>query len=99
MMKPFYIHKQTPGGKFNGFTARIEPASDPRAVNVMVAFCSRKDNFVKAIGRNVAEQQGFTQINKRYLPEFLGQLYAKSWGEMNPKGFGELFNYVLKYVV
>lgn len=100
-MKPFFIHKQTPGGKFNGFTAKVEPTDNPRTVNVAVCFCSRKDNFVKAVGRNVAEQQTFNEINKRQLPDWLSKQYEHAWVGGNVSWFNntEAWYYVLKYVV
>ena len=98
-MKQFFIHKQTPYGKFNGFTAKVEPADNPRTVKVAVAFCSKKDKFCKATGRNVVEQQTFTEINKRYLPTWLGRQYATSGGYIPGEWSDIVFYYALKYVV
>lgn len=97
-MKQFFIHQQTPHGKFNGFTAKVEPTDNPRTIMVAVAFCSKKDHFCKATGRNVVEQRTFTEINKRHLPDWLGQQFCAAWGysEVNA---GYTFYYTLKYVV
>jgi hypothetical protein len=97
-MKQFYIHKQTPYGKFNGFTAKVEPTDNPRTVKVAVAFCSKKDHFCKATGRNVVEQHTFTEINKRSLADWLGKQEDAAWGQSGMFS-GVSFLYTLKYVV
>jgi hypothetical protein len=95
-MKQFFIHKHTPYGKFNGFTAKVEPTDNPRTVKVAVAFCSKKDKFCKATGRNVVEQHTFTEINKRHLADWLNEQGTVAWGyQTNVIGF----YYALKYVV
>lgn len=98
-MKPFYIHKQTPGGKFNGFTAKVEPTGNPQTVKVAVAFCSRKDNFVKSVGRDVAEQQAFNEINKRQLPDWLNQQELHCFPRLSEYLTVSHWYYALKYVV
>lgn len=97
-MKQFFIHHQTPHGKFNGFTAKVEPTDNPQTVKVAVAFCSKKDRFCKATGRNVVEQHTFTEINKRHLPDWLGQHGCTAWGYTSVNA-GYPFYYTLKYVV
>ena len=98
-MKQFFIHKQTPYGKFNGFTAKVEPTDNPRTVKVAVAFCSKKDHFCKKTGRDVVEQHTFTEINKRTLPDWLARQQEHVLGHEQMLYTQHMYYYVLKYVV
>lgn len=100
--KPFFVHQQTnpaaarcPGQsrRPRAFTAFVQPADNPREVLVQVAFCSQKDDFVKAVGRTEALAKPTTTINARNLPEWLQEQALKL-----PYGFRP-YTYILKYVV
>jgi hypothetical protein len=61
LIRERFIHCQTPGKKFNGFSVYFWPhETDPTCVSYSVAMCSKHDHFCKAKARevcfNAAEQ-------------------------------------------
>lgn len=77
-----FIHHQTPGGKFNGFSVLLSPNMiDPTSVYVGVTFCSHSDQFCKAAARDVLlhsfEHESIRIVD---LPKFLAECVAKCCG-------------------
>lgn len=78
-----FIHHQTPGDRFNGFSVLMSPApSDrPSEVYVAVTYCSKEDQFCKATARDVLQHDFEHQlIPIVLLPHFLAECEARSWG-------------------
>lgn len=107
--KPFYIHhnnnvcvkKLTAAERQfrRGFTAKVEPGTTPRTVKVAVAFCSMRDEFVKALGRSTVEALPREEINVRHLPKWLLDQHQQCLWAGNHAWDQDKYNYALKYVV
>ena len=75
VVRYFHIRRGTKGGacvKVTGDTGIVGQ------VDVQVAQCSKKDNYVKAIGRAEAAKAPTKVVPLRYLPQELGRIQAKS---------------------
>lgn len=75
VIRYFHIRTGTKGGAtvcVSGDTAF------PTQVDVQYALCSRKDNYVKKIGRSQAEKAPVKVVPLRYLPQELGRIQAKA---------------------
>ncbi len=109
MFKPFFVHfnrpvRRTDSSKLRhlprGFTIKVSPGDEPRTVKVQTAWCSARDEFVKAQGRQFAEAAAVNVINPRELPKFVADAEDKCYGLTKPALFGEETRlYLLKYVV
>ncbi len=77
-----YIHKQTPGGKKNGFSVLLSPAENPNEVNVSVTFCSKNDQFCKRTAREELRSITPTPMPMLEVPKMLASCNAFSrWGD------------------
>ena len=102
-----------PNRNARGFTALISPCVieqfdpesgekigervDHRQVNVQVAFCSPKDQFVKELGRQFAMSAKIETINKRELPELMNTCENEMW-EFHREARGH-WDWILKHVI
>jgi len=71
----FHLRKGTKGG------ATVMVTGDANAlgqVDVQFAQCSKKDNYVKAIGRGEAAKAPVKVVALRYLPQELGRIAEKA---------------------
>lgn len=73
-----YFHIRT--GTKGGATVKVvgDPVASLGQVEVQYALCSRKDNYVKKIGRSQAESAPIKIVPLRYLPQELGRIQAKA---------------------
>lgn len=98
--KPFYVHvnfnKPGPleGRVFRAATLLISPDENDQMCQVQVAVCSKKDEFVKALGRNYAQTAPYTKVNKRQLPATVAGI-ANSC-DKSKRFAGYDFNYLLR---
>lgn len=75
-----YIHKQTPGGKKNGFSVLLSPAENPNEVGVSVTFCSAKDQFCKRTAREELRSIIPTPVPVLEVPKALSECLAYACG-------------------
>lgn len=100
--RSFYIHCNKAPGTYagnssRGFTALISPVEDDRKCRVSFAFCNKKDQFVKAEGRQVANGSIVAAtINKRNLHHALENAARDVCDMLVEDGH---FLYTLKYVI
>ena len=73
--KPFFVHEHREPGPLpnrgaRGFTVFVEPdALNPQNILVRTAFCSPKDQFCKAKGREIAKgKHGLLSMRPQMLP-------------------------------
>lgn len=84
-------------GMFSHGGATVKVTGDTTTVgqvDVQVAHCSRKDNYVKKVGRDVVERQPTKIVPLRYLPQELSRIsdsVAKNTGDWTD------FSYAIKY--
>lgn len=102
--KPFYIHEHGKYfTKYRGLTAYISPSDNLRQIYVQAAFCSKKDQFCKRIGREQAQLAKAELINTRQLPRWIetqkAALYGEDPNEEYIKNRLIFSNHYLKYVV
>lgn len=106
MFKPFFVHFNRPVSKADssrlrhsprGFTAYIQPSALERHVQVQVAWCSAKDEFVKKDGRSYATQADIVAFNPREIPKLMAQCTNTCWAEEVYEERDYL--YLLKYIV
>lgn len=86
-----FFHIRT--GKKGGATVRV--AGDTESigtVDVQFSLCSKKDNFVKAIGRSCAEKAPVKVVPLRFLPRELGVISDKA-----KRAFNDDFTFAIKY--
>lgn len=95
--KPFFVHHQVPhyalkqpSSRRRGFTAFVSPGPD-RTINVQVAFCGKKDEFVKKLGREQALSSKSVNINARHLASFLEDAAMEV-------GYFKEYTYLYKYL-
>ena len=89
VVRYFHIRTGTKGG------ATVCVKGDTNAlgqVDVQYSLCSKKDNFVKAMGRSFAEKAPIKIVPLRYLPQELERIRIKA------KAFHATdFSYTIKY--
>ena len=77
--KPRYIHKQTPGGKKNGFSVLLSPAENPNEVGVSVTFCSKNDQYCKRTAREELRSIIPTPVPVLEVPKMLAECMLFSY--------------------
>ena len=102
VFKSFYVHYNLVPGKLSGraprgFTLKVSPDEEnPRLIYVQGTWCSNKDEFNKAVGREMADMGERVSYNKRRLPELAASMRAVvDDAELNESEY----LYLLKYVV
>lgn len=94
----FHIRGATHKG---GATVRVVgDMAKPGNVDVQVAVCSRKDNFCKKTGRDLAEKASIKAVPLRYLPQELARIEDKLIAEkrIRPSAtYGLDFSFATKY--
>jgi hypothetical protein len=86
-----YFHIRT--GTKGGATVCVKGDTDfPSQVDVQYSLCSRKDNFIKAMGRSLAEKAPTKIVPLRYLPQELQRVADKAKSRLR----GD-FTYAIKY--
>jgi hypothetical protein len=74
-----YFHVRRGNSTHGGATVRVVgDTSQVGQVDVQVAFCSKKDNFCKHVGRETANKQPIKVVPLRYLPQELARIGAKA---------------------
>lgn len=67
-----YLHVQTPGGKFNGFSVFFYPHDDDDSkVNIMTTFCSSGDQFCRRTARVELQQKQEESVPVSHFPNVL----------------------------
>jgi hypothetical protein len=103
--KPFFVHKNYQDvtglpakhrSKPRGFTAYIQPADDPRMVKIQVVFCSSKDQFCKATGREEVLKTPTHTMNTRGVAKQLADYSSQLIWRFSCE---EDFEYLFKYMV
>ena len=85
MFKPFFIHSHREPGKLpnrspRGYTIHVEPDAHIKGnVLVRVAWCSPKDQFVKALGREKAIDTWPLSVPMKQLPYHVAQCDNTLW--------------------
>jgi hypothetical protein len=106
MFKPFFVHFNRPVRRTDssrlrhmprGFTIKVSPGDEPRTIKVQTSFCSARDEFVKAQGREQAEAAPVNIINPRDLPRFVVE--NQNQCTMQQRFSDASYLYLLKYVV
>lgn len=102
MQKPFFVHiNNKRPGNYRGNTPRgatiLVSPKDDHQVEVRVAYCSKQDQFEKAIGRAVAAASESQVINKRMVPKFVSDVEAVTAGE--PCSLPREYDYLLRNFV
>lgn len=98
--KPFYVHvnfnKPGPleGRVFRAATLLVSPDENEQMCKVQVAVCSKKDEFVKRMGRDYAAKAPAQLTNKRALPGLVADV-ANSCDKFK-RFAGYDFNYLLR---
>lgn len=73
-----FFHVRSWGTTHGGVCVKVTGDTEKiGTVDVQAAACSRKDQYVKAIGRNEAEKAPVKVIALRYLPKELGYFDRK----------------------
>lgn len=85
----FHIRTGTKGGATVQVTGDTENVAQ---VDVQFALCSKKDNYVKKIGRGEAAKAPAKIIPLRYLPQELARIGNKARARMQPD-----YTYAIKY--
>lgn len=75
VVRYFHVRKGTKGGATIKVTGDTEVLGQ---VDVQYALCSRKDQFVKAVGRAEAEKAPIKVVPLRYLPQELGRIEQRA---------------------
>lgn len=75
VVRYFHIRRGTKGGATVKVTGNTEQVGQ---VDVQYAQCSKKDNYVKRLGREEAAKAPIKVVPLRYLPQELGRIQAKA---------------------
>ena len=105
MFKPFFVHEHKHPGKLSnrsprGFTVFVGPDQHIKGnVLVSTAWCSPKDQFIKKVGRQAAQDTHPVSMKAHVLPKFVAEchetLFSGNWGVYNETQFYYLFKRML----
>lgn len=91
-----YFHIRPFDSTHGGTTVKVTGDLDILGqVDIQIAKCSKKDNYVKKIGRAECEKSPIKIIPLRYLPQELSRVSA-SQGK-HPANLYDDFTYAIKY--
>ena len=86
MFKPFFVHEHKQPGKMSnrgprGFTVFVGPDQHIKGnVLVSTAWCSPKDQFIKKVGRQAAQDSFPVSMKAHTLPKHVAECFATLFG-------------------
>lgn len=89
-----YFHLRNKADLFGGATVRVVGDTTYPQVEVQFVKCSKKDHYVKKVGRELVKKAPTKMIALRYLPNYLRDIYDAC----NPyASFANEFDYSVFY--
>lgn len=85
-----YIH-----GKCRGFTVVLGKVLYVNTVCVQVAYCSKKDNYNRKKGVQVAKTKPVAVIPMKELPKYLKNVFNKAYNQYEDNDWGPDYNWVV----